>query len=85
MSLVQQAIPVNVFGSDITQLCQAIVNAGVGAGDSGSPVFSGSSNVALYGILWGGNFAGSSFVYSPLNNIPAGAGCPGDLFDRLLI
>lgn len=60
---------VNVFGSDITQLCQAIVNAGVGAGDSGSPVFAGSTNVTLYGILWGGNLFGSSFVYSPINNI----------------
>lgn len=60
---------VNVFGSDITQLCQAIVSAGVGAGDSGSPVFAGSTNVTLYGILWGGNLFGSSFVYSPLKNI----------------
>lgn len=62
-------VTVNVFGSDITQLCQAIVHAGVGAGDSGSPVFSGSTNVTLYGILWGGNLFGSSFVYSPLKNI----------------
>jgi hypothetical protein len=62
-------VTVNVFGSDITQLCQAIVDAGVGAGDSGSPVFSGSTNVTLYGVLWGGNFSGTSFVYSPLNNI----------------
>jgi hypothetical protein len=62
-------VTVNVFGSDVTQLCQAIVNAGVGGGDSGSPVFLGSTNVTLYGILWGGNFSGSSFVYSPLTNI----------------
>lgn len=62
-------VTVNVFGSDITQLCQAIVHAGVGAGDSGSPVFSGSTNVTLYGILWGGNLFGTSFVYSPLKNI----------------
>lgn len=62
-------VTVNVFGSDVTQLCQAIVNASVGGGDSGSPVFSGGSNVTLYGILWGGNFSGSSFVYSPLTNI----------------
>lgn len=57
------------MGSDVTQLCQAIVNAGVGGGDSGSPVFLGSTNVTLYGILWGGNFSGSSLVYSPLTNI----------------
>jgi hypothetical protein len=36
-------------------------------GDSGSPVFSGTSNVTLLGILWGGS--GNQFVYSPIANI----------------
>jgi hypothetical protein len=36
-------------------------------GDSGSPVFRGTSNVTLLGILWGGS--GSQFVYSPIANI----------------
>ncbi len=63
---------VNVSGSNITQLCQSLVDAGVGGGDSGSPVFhwSGSGdNVTLYGILWGGNSAGTLFVFSPLSGI----------------
>jgi hypothetical protein len=41
----------------LTQLCQDIVLSGVRGGDSGSPVFAPrgpSSDVDLYGILWGG-------------------------------
>jgi hypothetical protein len=64
---------VNVSGSNIQLLCQTIVqNSGtkiVGGGDSGSPVFTGTSNVKLVGILWGGNNAGDLFVFSPLKNI----------------
>lgn len=56
-----------VSGSNIVQLCQTHVTAGVDSGDSGSPVFSGSGNVTLLGILWGGG--GGSFVYSPIGNI----------------
>jgi hypothetical protein len=61
----------NVFGSNVTQLCQTFVAAGVRAGDSGSPVFSvmGGRRVQLLGILWGGSGDGSSFVFSPLNQI----------------
>jgi hypothetical protein len=64
-------VDVSVSGSNIAQLCQDIVLAGVGGGDSGSPVFadSGSGNVSLRGILWGGNNAGTLFVYSPFANI----------------
>jgi len=51
-----------VSGSNIVQLCQTFVSAGVGGGDSGSPVFSGTSNVTLLGILWGGNSSGTQFV-----------------------
>ena len=48
----------NVVGTNITQLCQTLVSAGVGPGDSGSPVFrrqGTGSNVTLLGILWGGS------------------------------
>jgi hypothetical protein len=62
---------VNVSGSTITQICQTIVNAKVGAGDSGSDVFTVNSgtNVKLAGVLWGGSTDGKTFVFSPLANI----------------
>lgn len=62
---------VGVSGTNIVQICQDFVDAGVGGGDSGSPVFSwgGSSSVSLRGILWGGNSAGTLFVYSPFANV----------------
>jgi hypothetical protein len=46
----------------------------VGPGDSGSNVFSwgGGSTVSLRGILWGGNSAGTLFVYSPIANVERG-------------
>ncbi len=58
-----------VSGSNIVQLCQTFVSARVGGGDSGSPVFRGTSSVTLVGILWGGNSSGTQFVYSPIANI----------------
>jgi hypothetical protein len=62
----------SVSGSNIMQLCQNFVEkAGtqlVAGGDSGSPVFAGTSNT-LVGILWGGNSSGSLFVYSPINQV----------------
>jgi hypothetical protein len=58
-----------VSGSNIVQLCQTFVSARVGGGDSGSPVFTGTTGVTLVGILWGGNSSGSQFVYSPISNI----------------
>ena len=60
-----------VSGSNIVQLCQTFVSAGVGGGDSGSDVFrivSGNS-VNLLGVLWGGNGAGTQFVYSPMSGV----------------
>jgi hypothetical protein len=62
---------VNVGSSPVTQICQTIVNAKVGAGDSGSDVFSvtGGTNVKLDGVLWGGSTDGTQFVFSPLANI----------------
>jgi len=64
-------VTVNVSGSNITQLCQSLVSAGVGAGDSGSPVFNWSgtgSTVRLAGILWGGS-GNNLFVFSPMSGI----------------
>jgi hypothetical protein len=62
---------VNVSGTTITQLCQTIVTATVGAGDSGSDVFTVTSgtNVKLDGVLWGGSTDGLTFVFSPFANI----------------
>jgi len=59
-----------VSGSNIVQLCQNFVSAGVGGGDSGSDVFLQSGGgVRLLGVLWGGNGAGTQFVYSPIANV----------------
>ena len=62
---------VGVSGSNIVQLCQTVVNAGVGGGDSGSDVFGivSGTNVQLLGVLWGGNGAGTQFVYSPMSGV----------------
>jgi hypothetical protein len=61
----------NVFGSPIHLLCQTFVAAGVGGGDSGSGVFTitRGTNVQLVGILWGGSGDGTTFVFSPFNQI----------------
>jgi hypothetical protein len=72
-NVVATCVDVNVFQTDISQLCQDAVQAGVGAGDSGSPIFSWTrgNNVKLVGILWGGGSTNGSsfFVFSPLANI----------------
>jgi hypothetical protein len=67
---------VNVSGSNITQLCQTLVQNPNGAvvvqgGDSGSGVFriTAGTSVQLVGILWGGNSAGTQFVFSPLKSV----------------
>jgi len=60
-----------VSGTNIVQLCQDLVSAGVGPGDSGSPVFfvtNSQYDVELRGILWGSS-GGTTFVYSPIANI----------------
>jgi hypothetical protein len=64
-----------VSGTKIVQLCQDFVKAGVGSGDSSSPVFSinpDGKTVQLRGILWGSG--GEVFVYSPIANIEAELG-----------
>jgi len=63
-------VTTGVSGSNIVQLCQTFVNAGVGGGDSGSDVFAQAGGLTtLLGILWGGNSSGTQFVYSPISNI----------------
>ena len=57
----------SVQGSQIMQLCQTFVAAAVGSGDSGSPAYTGSGNVTLVGILWGGGT--NTFAFSPLRSI----------------
>ena len=62
---------VNVSGTLLTQICQTIVNAKVGGGDSGADVFKVTSgtNVKLDGVLWGGSSTGTQFVFSPFANV----------------
>lgn len=64
-------VDTGVQGSNIVLLCQTFVDAGVGSGDSGSPVFTwtGGGTVTLVGILWGGNGDGTLFVYSPYSAV----------------
>lgn len=70
-SIQQTNVNVNVSGTNITQLGQAIVGAASGGGDSGSPVFAATSNTTavIYGVMWGGDAAGTLFVFSPWSNI----------------
>jgi hypothetical protein len=68
-------VDINPGGTDITMLCQTLVNAGAGPGDSGAPVFEsgGSSYATLYGVLWAGS-GGTSFAFSPLKNVESELG-----------
>jgi hypothetical protein len=69
--VVATCVTTDVDLSDVTQICQTVVTAGVNGGDSGSPVFawtSGSSTVRLAGILWGGMDT-TQFVFSPMSGI----------------
>lgn len=74
--ITRTCVNVNVSGTDITQLCQSLVeNPGgaqvVDAGDSGSNVFQivSGNNVKLLGILWGGSADNRQFAFSPLKQI----------------
>jgi hypothetical protein len=74
-TITNTCVTVNVTGTNITQLCQSIVAAGVAGGDSGSPVFlrqGGTNNVTLLGILWGGG--AGTFAFSPISNVEAELG-----------
>ena len=73
-SVVEPCVDVLSSGTDRVLLCQDIVLAGSGAGDSGSPVFErlGPSEVALTGIMWGsgtGAFGEPLFAFSAFENI----------------
>ncbi len=71
---------VDVSDSDITQLCQSLVNAFVDGGDSGSPTFGfhTDGSVFLAGILWGSSTDlvtnAVQFIFSPLSSIKAELG-----------
>ena len=72
--VVETCVDVNSSGSDRVLLCQDLVLAGAGEGDSGSPVFErlGPSEVALTGIMWGfgtGAFGEPLYVFSAFENI----------------
>jgi len=69
-------VDTGVSGTNFLLLCQDFVEAEVGGGDSGSPVFEINSgdDVTLYGILWGGSSDGSYFVYSPIGNVESELG-----------
>jgi len=75
-SITNTCVNTGVSGSNIVQLCQTFVSAGVGGGDSGSDVFqiTSGSNVKLAGVLWGGNSGGTQFVFSPFGNVTAELG-----------
>ncbi len=67
--VVATCMDVNLDDTDITYLCQTAVAAGVGVGDSGSPVFTrNGGNAALQGIVWGAGEIDERdvFIFSPL-------------------
>jgi hypothetical protein len=70
----QTCVNTGVQGTNIVQICQDFVAAGVGGGDSSAPVFAITSgnDVELRGILWGSG--GGVFVYSPIGNVEAELG-----------
>ena len=71
----RSCVNTSVSGSTVYLFCQTFVSDPggaivVGAGDSGSPTFTGSgNNVQLIGILWGGSSDNKTFVLSPLASI----------------
>lgn len=73
-TMTNKCVNTGVSGTNIVQLCQNFVTAGVAGGDSGSDVFTtiSGSNVRLEGVLWGGG--GGQFVFSPLKNVLAELG-----------
>ncbi|GEM_PF-1578457 len=68
-------VTIFVSGTNYALICQDLVRANVGAGDSGSPVFkivdSSAGTVQLYGILWGGGDINGvrHFAFSNMANI----------------
>jgi hypothetical protein len=68
-------VTVNITASEITQLCQDLVDAHVAGGDSGSPVFGGHTDGSAFlaGILWGSSTnlqtGRVQFIMSPLQSV----------------
>lgn len=75
-TVIGTCIDTGVSGTNIAMICQDFVAAGVGGGDSGSPVFEAinDTEARLYGILWGGS--DGLYVFSAMDNIRAEFG-PG--------
>jgi hypothetical protein len=71
--VIATCVDVGVNETDIVQICQDIVLAGVRGGDSGSGVFErvGNNQIVLVGILWGGGDLDGApvFVFSAMENI----------------
>lgn len=73
-TVTQSCVDTGVSGSNKVLLCQDFVSADgsqpiVGGGDSGSQVFTGTSNVTYWGQLWGGSSDNLMFVYSPASQV----------------
>lgn len=62
-----------VSGSTVMQLCQTFVQSSsatiVSGGDSGSSVWTGSGNVTIVGLLWGGSSDNRTFIFSPISQV----------------
>lgn len=69
-------VDANVEETNFTFLCQYVVGAAGGHGDSGSPVFElmQGDRAVLSGILWGGPDDGSLFIYSPIDAVESELG-----------
>ena len=76
----ETCVDVSITDSDITQLCQDLVDAYVAGGDSGSPVFGEHTDgtVFLAGILWGSSTDLETnhvqFIMSPMRSVRAEIG-----------
>ena len=71
----RSCVNTSVSGSTVYLLCQTFVSdpggaTVVGGGDSGSGVWTGSTNSATaVGLLWGGSSDNKTFVFSPLASV----------------
>jgi hypothetical protein len=74
-AVVSTCVNVDVTDSQITQLCQSLVDAYVDGGDSGSDVFGFNTDgtVNLAGVLWGSSSdfvtGAVQFIFSPLGAV----------------
>jgi hypothetical protein len=72
-AVTRTCVNTSVSGSNIMQLCQHWVQSNnatiVAGGDSGSTVWTGSSNITIVGLLWGGSSDNRTFIFSPINQV----------------